>query len=581
MRLPLPIALAIAPVAAIMFASVTLLVARGWWDSPYYAHGIHWAWAWLPHALDPAPSTLIFKAWLAGTGLGGLAIGVGILRLSGSKKNSKLYGEARWQTMWGAMRAGLTFSLRPKPDGILLGKHLFAGFIWLYVSLRGELHVALTATTGSGKGVSFVNPNVMNWGGPVFCFSVKRDVLDACAAERERKGDKVFVFDVTEPEGATHEWSGCGEVRRGTVDAYGDVQKIMWTIIPETKANNPYWDNAARKVATAVGVMLSETPDKVLNIEEIATLIGDERHESILRDMIYSARLEGRPYPKAAVSAVLGWLDNKAEEGAAAVRENIVTALALWNNPRISSATRGQHFKLRDIRARRISVFVCAQPADIRELRPIYGLLFNQLIQMNSRQEFSPGKLHRKYRTLVMLDERWALGSMRELDDAFAFLRSYGFRFCVVLQTKDQLKMSLGEEGARNLFNNTHVEMIFGGTDQQTAKEVSERAGINTEIESNRSKPLFNFFNLSRHTENQSHKGRALILPQEVSSINEKYVIVQMKGKPALKLHRIKWYQDSYFRGMGGGMALVPKLEVTVKYDDGEALDHEEVELNA
>jgi type IV secretion system protein VirD4 len=574
--LPLFAALAAIPLAS-AFASWLFLTIKGWWASPYYAHGMHWAWAWWVYVADPGPS-LMTKAWLALTGLGGLAMGIALVRFSWPDRNAGFYGRAKWQTMWGAIRAGLTFSLRPKPDGILLGKHLFAGFIWLYVSLRGDLHVSLTATTGSGKGVSFVNPNVLNWAGPVFCFSVKRDVLNACAAERERKGDKVFIFDVTEPDGVTHQWSGFGEVRRYTPDIYSDIQKIMHTIIPETKANNPYWDNAARKIATAVMVMLAEIRDHPLNIEELLGLIGAHNYDVLLRDMIYTSRLKKRPFPRRAVDAVLEWLDNKAVEGAAAVRENITTALALWNDPRVCAATNSQEFELKTLRSQRVSVFVCAQPGDIRLLRPVYGLLFNQLIQMNSRVEFSKDPTHRKHRTLIMLDERWALGGMRELDDAFAYLRSYGFRFCVVLQSKGQLKTSLGEEGADNLFNNIKCEMIFGGTDQKTADEVSKRAGINTEVESSRSRPRFSLFNFSRHTESESKKGRPLLLPQEVAQLDEKFVVVQMKGKPPLKLHRIFWYEDRHFRDMVGEPSGLPKLEVTMKRDEESALNAEDMQ---
>ena len=61
------------------------------------------------------------------------------------------------------------------------------------------------------------------------------------AAERARKGDDVFVLDFGDPEGRTHRWNPLGLVRRGTPDATDDLQKAMFALVPETRANNPYW----------------------------------------------------------------------------------------------------------------------------------------------------------------------------------------------------------------------------------------------------------------------------------------------------------------------------------------------------
>jgi type IV secretion system protein VirD4 len=393
--------------------------------------------------------------------------------------------------------------------------------------------------------------------------------LQDCAAERERKGDKVYVFDVTDPNGETHCRSGFGESDRNGPDIYDDIQRVMWVLIPETRANNPYWDNAARKVATAVGVMVAETPDENLCVARVLSIIEAHDYEVQIRDFIYRSRIENRPFPQAAVSTVLSWLDNKAEEGAAAVRDNILTALALWHVPRIASATSRDDFKVGDIRSQRISVFVCAQPGDIRRLRPIYSLLFTQLMQKNTRVEWRNLRPRREHRTLIMLDERWALGEMKELDDAFAFVRSYGLRFGLVLQNKKQLYSAIGEHGAKNLFDNTYVELIFGGTDYDTAKEVSERSAVDTVKEESVSKPKFlGFINPSKYNENVRSAARPLLLPQEVTRLPKSKVVVQIKGEPPLILDRIFWYSDPHFRTMSNGtMPPMPKLTVEVARD--------------
>lgn len=547
-------ALVVAPVAFTVAASSLFVASQQWFSHPYFSQG-RWSWAWWLY-LDASGTQ---KLWLAASGIGGAAVAFAIGRLLLMPSKSALYGKARWQTLWGAYKAGVRFGLTPRPDGIVLGK-------WgpLYASLPGEAHVSLTATTGAGKGVSFVVPNALNWAGPLFCFSVKRDVLLETAAERERLGRKVFVFDITDPQGHTHRWSGLGEVRRGSVDAYDDIQKAMFSIVPEVKASNPYWNDAARMVATGVGVMLAETPGQQLSIGNILKAIAQPDYDVRLREMITEAQFEKRPYPAAAVGAVIGWLDNQESDGGKAIRSTVITALSLWQIPRINAATSASDFDIGSVRTGDFDVFVCAQPSDIRRLRSIYGLFFNHLIEKNSRVDFKDLNPMPAYRTLVLLDERWSLGSMTVLDDATAFIRSFGFRLAVVLQTKDQMKMSLGQEGADNLFSNMGAELIFGGSDLKTCKEFSERAAYDTVEEASTSKPKFAWFSFNKYNENKSNKQRALILPQEIEALPKDVVLVKMKGEPLLKLKRIFWYKDRAFRAKSGDAPPMPVLKVEV-----------------
>jgi type IV secretion system protein VirD4 len=600
-----------------LISSSVFISVNEWWNNPYFNGFIfHGALTgWYDYAFDPItwklpPSrgsvlstairsggrSLSLPFWTATSGLIGLSVTAVLLRSVWGIKKKKLFGDAKWQSFSGAVRAGIKFNFKPDCDSILLGVYYLFGFIKLYAGLPKEGHVSLTATTGAGKGVSFVVPNCLNWRGPLVCFSIKRDVLDTVAAERERMGDRVFVFDATDPKGKTHRWSGFGDIRidnpsklklldasksvdddgqelweveklediHYNIDLYDDIQRCMFYLIPETRANNPYWDNAARMVATAIGVMIAETPGMTLSIGEILNTIERHDYEQYLRDMIYKAEQRGMPYQQGAVYTVLSWLNNKAEEAAAAVRQNVITAFALWHSPRIDAVTSHSDFNLATIRSQHVSIFICAQPSDIRRLRTIYTLLFSQLIQSNTRVAWKGDPTHRDAQTLLMLDERWALGKMQEVDDAAAFVREYGFRMCTVLQTKKQLRASIGNEEADNVFNNSKVELIYGGTDAETAKEVSERVGTYTDEEHSISKPRLDFFGMKQN-KNQHLRERRLMLPQEISGLSPDTVIALMKGKPPLKLNRIFWYKDEAFCARDGVPPPVPTLKVTVR----------------
>jgi type IV secretion system protein VirD4 len=440
-----------------------------------------------------------------------------------------------------------------------------------------------------------VVPNCIHWGGSLLCFSVKDDVAREAAAARQARGDAVFLFHIGSEVGESHRWNPFSFVRLGTPLAFSDIQKIMFSVVPPTKSPNPFWDNAARRMGTAIAAILSETPGVKLNLAAVRRAIGRPDWKEYLTGLVNEARRAGRPYPAAAVDTLLGWTDHKDEEGAASVRETLTTALALWEIPEVAAITEESDFDMAAIRDRQMSIFVVAQPDEIRRYRLIYQLFFEQFTSLNMRGEFPisrtpSARLARfwawycgrplpaapanriKYRALVMLDEFWALGQVSVLADAVAYTRSYGFRLAYVVQSKMQIISAFGKEGAGNLFLNAGAEILFGGTDPEVAKEVSERMGHNTEIETSKSAPrYFAWFKPSKQTENEAARSRALALPQEIHRMPKDEMVVLRPGVMPLRCKRVFWFLEPLFATSGMASPVWPKLAMTVDRDQGTA----------
>jgi type IV secretion system protein VirD4 len=274
MRAALLASTAVAAAAAwTVAASAGTLWAADLWSHPYFAHGPSWAWSWWHYMGRPDTRAALGPSLLTGAAAAslpfGLAVRHGMARLRGA---SSLHGKTGWLSDREAKAGGFSFSRLPRPDSIVIGTR-GRGPLRRYVGLPGEEHAALTAKTRSGKGVSVVVPNALNWSGSLVCFSVKRDVFEAAAGHRTRMGDAVFVFDLSDPQRRTHRWNPLGYVRRGEVETYGDIYRAMWFLVPETKANNPYFNDAARKMAAAVAVILAETPGARLNVAEVLNAV--------------------------------------------------------------------------------------------------------------------------------------------------------------------------------------------------------------------------------------------------------------------------------------------------------------------
>lgn len=564
-------------------ASATTLAVGELWSHPYYVGNPAWTWAWWSFLRNPLARADQWPALAAGAAAASmplaLAARAGMDRLLAV---NPLHGRTGWLSDREAKRGGFSFTRLPRPDSIVIGTR-GRGPLRRYVGLPGEEHAALTAKTRSGKGVGFVIPNALNWSGSLVAFSVKRDVFDGAAGHRARMGDKVFVFDLSDPQRRTHRWNPLGYVRRGEVETYGDIYRSMWFLVPETKANNPYFNDAARKMGAAVAVILAETPGARLNVSEVLNAVQRPDWSEHLGGLIEEARDAGRPYSRSAVNVALWMIENAGEKEVRDVIGTLTTALALWDDPVVAAATAESDFDLAALRCERMAVFVCGGPADIRIYRPVYGLLFQQLVQLNTRVEFGRDPRHR-HRALGILDEFWALGKQDVLADASAFTASYGFRWAYVQQSEEQSVAAFGKEGAANLFTNTGARLDFGGMDREAAEKISKWAGDNTVKARSRSRPRFMpWFVPQKATESESERPRPLVLPQEIQRLPGDELLVRRGNLHLFKLDRVRSYADPWFKHsawssdpahkpLGPPPPDVPPLAVAVEREDLVAL---------
>src|SRR5689334_16868432 len=144
-----------------------------------------------------------------------------------------------------------------------------------YLKFATPEHVACYAPTRSGKGVGLVIPNALRWRGSLICLDVKRENFKATAGARAAQGDQVFLFDPMAPDGRTARYNPFTYVRRGTVDAFGDIQRIAQMFFPhlEGDGNQGFFQDAARSAFSGAASFLAETPGAQLTLGEVFRLL--------------------------------------------------------------------------------------------------------------------------------------------------------------------------------------------------------------------------------------------------------------------------------------------------------------------
>lgn len=303
-------------------------------------------WFWYFRA-DPE-----VRRWL-GVGLlssGGLAAVMALGLLRGLRP--PLHGAARWAGETEISQAGLRAE-----QGIVLGRK--GGRL---LTFGGPEHVMLHAPTRTGKGVGVVIPNLLTWPDSVVVLDVKRENWEATAGFRAAHGQRVILFDPLDPKGRTARFNPLGHIdRTDPVAVMDELQKLAVMLLPAPPNADPFWAEAARVGLIGVGAYVAETPELPFSLGAIyAELIqGDPR---IRLPQVMAARAEaGRPL-SAGCAAALADFCSASENTFAGVKQTLTSRLGLWLNPRVCAATEASDFDLRDLRERRISLYLCVSP---------------------------------------------------------------------------------------------------------------------------------------------------------------------------------------------------------------------------
>ncbi|WP_295241639.1 type IV secretory system conjugative DNA transfer family protein [uncultured Brevundimonas sp.] len=443
-----------------------------------------------------------------------------------------LHGAARWASGSEQRRAGLRAD-----RGVILGR-ADGGFL----IADGPEHVMLYAPTRTGKGVGVVIPNLLAWSDSVVVLDIKRENFLATGGYRAEAGQTVHLFDPLARDGRTARFNPLGHVdRTDPIAVLDELQRMAAMLFPVHERADPFWAEASRTGFIGVGGYVAATPDRPFTLGEIFRQLtaGDARAQ--LPRIVAARNREGRPLPDPVVAAVTDFTSSS-ENTFASVRQSITTRMGLWLNPRVDAATAASDFDLRDLRGGRLSLYLGATPDNMLRIQPLYALLFQQLVDLNSRA--LPGPADRP--ALIVLDEFARLGPAPVLAHAFAWVAGYGLRLLAVLQSPSQLRAIYGPDVAEEVMTNCGVEIVFAPKELKIAQELSDRLGAYTTDGRSRSRPTG--LSQGRRSTTVSDQRRALMLPQELMQLPQSALIVLKAGLPPVRGRKIAYFRERVFQ---------------------------------
>ena len=476
---------------------------------------------------------------------GGMVAGIlllGALTYALWSKNPALHGAARFATERELRRHGFRAA-----SGIVVGRKRGK-----FLTFGGAEHVIVEAPTRSGKGVGIVIPNLLTWEGSVVVLDVKRENYDATAGFRAHYGQAVYLFNPTEREGRTARYNPLSYIdRSNSDDIIIELQKIATMLFVAPEHGEAFWANGARTGFIGVGAYLAETTTHPLTLGEIYRHMTDGDVRDFFKRELANPALALSTGCRTALADFAGGSDNSFAD----IKKTITNVLGLWLNPVVDAATSVSDFDLRDLRKRRMSIYLGVSPDELDRIAPLYNLLFQQLVDLNVRDlpdETTPVPV------LVILDEFARLGRASVIASAFSYVAGYGIRLLPVIQSRSQLRGVYGEHIADEIVANCGVEVAFTPKELRVANDLSERIGYVGQDSVTKSLTINGL--LANRSKSISEQRRALLLPQELMQFPPSRLILLRGGIPPIVGEKIVYYKSRFFRARTHAAPVVPAI---------------------
>lgn len=474
----------------------------------------------------------------------------------------QLHGSARFATPADIQKAGLMGR-----DGIIvgkIGKH--------FLQFPGQQFVLLAAPTRSGKGVSVVIPNLLNWPHSAVVLDIKLENFQLTSGFRKRHGQDVFLFNPYSETGHTHRWNPLDAISRDVNFRVGDLLALggMLYPIPEGKAE-AFWADTAKNLFLALALMVMETPDLPFTMGEILRQSSGKGRgiKDYLAEQINRRAAAGKPYSGDCLEALNRFL-SAADNTLSNITTSFNAPLVAFANPMVDAATAASDFDIGRVRDRKMTVYIGIQPNRLQDASLLLNLFFSQLIHINTKE--LPAKGVHGIPCLLILDEFPAIGKIGIMSTANAFIAGYGLRLVTIVQSVAQLQAVYGPRDARTLVTNHALQILFTPREQEDAKSYSEMLGYYTVKSTSKGRSTNRgFAGGGSSSENVSDQRRALMLPQELREMPDDEQIIILEHARPIRCDKPRFYEERAF--IDRLKAISPSLSAVKGLPNREALD--------
>lgn len=326
-----------------------------------------------------------------------------------------------------------------------------------------------------------------------------------------------------------------------------ELKDVASVIVPESKSNDPYWENSARSFIQAImTAMLEDSNDPELemtedkfnfyNVNQIANLVdvdsmGTNPYKSICK---YFNDRDNFSQAKILASNVV----NNRIETQQNLFGTITEKLSMFNDMGMCYVTSANEMNLNNFDEQPSALYLRIPDQKVNRY-PIAIMfitqLYKQLVEIANTKE---GLLDRP--CYFIMDEFANMPQIPNFKTVITVSRGRRIFFMLIVQSYVQLKIAYGEDVATTIEDNCNVVLFLATNDQATAQKISEKCGTisfkttTTSYSSNKSNNKEDKGGESKN-ESVAIDTRPLIYKEELSTIqkNGQVLILFQKDFPA------------------------------------------------
>jgi type IV secretion system protein VirD4 len=439
-----------------------------------------------------------------------------------------------------------------------------------YIADYSQLYTSFAAAPGGGKGVGFVIPNLLQYPESCVVLDPKLENWEITAGYRKSVlGQKCYLFspDAEACSGfRSHCWNPLDYIDRSPVEMLGSVKIVTSILIPTPSGENQSFFISAQNLVNGVIMYLMETPEETRNMTRVLQILrANEGLEVFIKNVVKERDKSESPLSDNCKGLLLSFANNENARGRDATKGIAESYLDVFDAEVVAKATSKSDFDLRDLRKRKISLYVGVRPPSMSKFQRLLNLFFSQCIIVNTQTlpENAPKDDPLPYQCLMLIDEFPALGPVEIIRVSSGYTRGYNMRYALIFQNRSQLsaKESYGAEGASALLETMHNQIVLNTDSIKDAEMYSKQIGDVTLKNRPISRSSGGKGGGGRSISDWQYHKRPLMLPQEIMNLPDSKSLIFKKGVSPIYADKIFWYKEKMFKDKAN-MALpeVPPL---------------------
>lgn len=331
-------------------------------------------------------------------------------------------------------------------------------------------NVYVVGSSGSGKGQSYVIPNLLNnREETIIVTDPKGELFHETAQIKRKQGYQVYQID----------FINFNQDRYNLLDYViddQDAQSVSLTIAKNSTKDGKedfFMERAQKMLAGLIVYCKTEIPNASMKdvIDTFNNKVAPDEDE--FRDWVEDDL--GQDHP---AYQLLKGLTTLGGNTRASVTSSFASQVSIFTLNKISKMTSTSDFNFRAFQEQK-SVLYVKLPMDDNPFMALTSVFFDQLIsQFYKMADENHAKL--KIPTIFLLDEFANIGKIEKYGRVLATCRGLGLSMNTIVQDNGQIEAMYGKELARSILSNHDTLLFLRSKDMETIKYFSQLAGETT-----------------------------------------------------------------------------------------------------